>query len=290
MMMNGKHSEIGFSYFRIPTLKQDFLYLIQKDDIKDKKTLLSIYKNQNTNYYVSSDFSEEFYILLAKCGFISTSIFIENEFYLLPEIQFEYAVLDFENLYISKKIRKLLNQNNFNFYINNDINNNNLIELIKNRLNIEIKLIPTKTWEESLALSKNKECDILSFLNETPKRKEWLDFTNTLFTDENVIIGRSENPLIKDLSKIKASIAIPKGTAMYEKIQSDFPNLVIIPVNSEEEAFKYVEQKKANLTIRSLIVAAFTIKKNGFFILIILNKPEDYGNILNNQEFKDFIK
>ena len=70
MMMNGKHSEIGFSYFRIPTLKQDFLYLIQKDDIKDKKTLLSIYKNQNTNYYVSSDFSEEFYILLAKCGFI----------------------------------------------------------------------------------------------------------------------------------------------------------------------------------------------------------------------------
>ena len=46
-----------------------------------------------------------------------------------------------------------------------------IIELIKNRLNIEIKLIPTKTWEESLALSKNKECDILSFLNETPKRK-----------------------------------------------------------------------------------------------------------------------
>ena len=122
MMMNGKHSEIGFSYFRIPTLKQDFLYLIQKDDIKDKKTLLSIYKNQNTNYYVSSDFSEEFYILLAKCGFISTSIFIENEFYLLPEIQFEYAVLDFENLYISKKIKKLLNQNNFNFYINKDVN------------------------------------------------------------------------------------------------------------------------------------------------------------------------
>ena len=162
-----------------------------------------------------------------------------------------------------------------------------IIRLITDRLNIQIKLIPTKSWEESLALSKNKECDILSFLNETPKRKEWLDFTNTLFTDENVIIGRSENPLIKDLSKIKASIAIPKGTAMYEKIQSDFPNLVIIPVNSEEEAFKYVEQKKADLTIRSLIVAAFTIKKNGFFNLKILNKPEDYGNILKMGIQKD---
>ncbi|MDZ7819137.1 MAG: transporter substrate-binding domain-containing protein [Aliarcobacter sp.] len=155
-----------------------------------------------------------------------------------------------------------------------------IIKLISDKLNIKIKLIPTKTWEESLALSKNRKCDILSFLNETPKRKEWLNFTNKIFTDENVIIGRAETPLIKDLSKIKASIAIPKGTAMYEMIQNDFPNLVIIPTDSEEESFKYVEEKKADLTIRSLIVAAYTIKENGFFNLKILNQPNGYENYL----------
>ena len=103
-------------------MQQDFLYLIDKNDIKEKNTLINIYSNTNVNYYLSDDFSKEFYILLAKTGFISTSIFIDNLFYLLPEIQFEYAILDFDNLHINKRVKKLINQNNFEFLINKDIN------------------------------------------------------------------------------------------------------------------------------------------------------------------------
>lgn len=102
-------------------MKQEFLYLIEKEDILDKNTLFSIYKNQNINYYISEDFSKEFYILLAKSGFICVSLLLEKQFYLLPEIQFEYAILDFKDLHISKKIKKLLSQNNFHFTINSNI-------------------------------------------------------------------------------------------------------------------------------------------------------------------------
>lgn len=105
-------------------MQQDFLYLIDKNDIKEKNTLINIYSNTNVNYYLSDDFSKEFYILLAKTGFISTSIFIDNLFYLLPEIQFEYAILDFDNLHINKRVKKLIKQNNFEFLINKDINKN----------------------------------------------------------------------------------------------------------------------------------------------------------------------
>ncbi len=153
-----------------------------------------------------------------------------------------------------------------------------IIKLIKDRLNIQIKVIPTKNWEESLEFSKLRKCDIISFLNETTKRKEWLTFSNSLFTDENVIIGRFENPIIKDLSKIKASIAVAKETSFYQIIQDDFPNLMIIPVETPEEAFKYVEQKKADLTLGSLIMSAYTIKENNFFNLKILNQLENYQN------------
>nr|WP_083191839.1 hypothetical protein [Arcobacter porcinus] len=73
------------------------------------------------NYYLSDDFSLDFYILLAKAGFISTSIFIENKFYLLPEIQFEYAILDFKNLHISKKVNNLLKKDNYIFKIDNNL-------------------------------------------------------------------------------------------------------------------------------------------------------------------------
>ena len=155
-----------------------------------------------------------------------------------------------------------------------------IIKLISSKLNIELKIIPTKTWEESIEFSKVKKCDLMSFLNETPQRKEWLTFTEPIFKDPNVIIGRLDSPIIKDLSKIKASIAIPKGTAMYERFQKDFPKLIIIPVNSEDEAFKLVEEKKADLTVRSMIISAFNIKEKGFFNLKILNQPENYENQL----------
>ena len=155
-----------------------------------------------------------------------------------------------------------------------------IIKLISTKLGIEIKVIPTKSWEESVEFSKTRKCDLMSFLNQTPQRETWLNFTEPIFNDPNVIIGRAEDKRIDDLSKIKASIAIPKETAMYERFQRDFPNLVIIPVNSEDEAFKFVEEKKADLTVRSMIISAYTIKEKGYFNLKILNQPANYENYL----------
>ncbi|RWS45554.1 hypothetical protein CKA55_12005 [Arcobacter suis] len=147
--------------------------------------------------------------------------------------------------------------------------------------------MPTKTWEESIEFSKAKKCDILSFLNQTPQRESWLTFTKPIFQDPNVIISRVESDAIEDLSKVKASIAIPKGTAMYERFEKDFPNLIIIPVNSENEAFKFVEEKKADLTVRSMIISAYTIKDKGLFNLKIINQPKNYENYLRMGVIKE---
>ncbi|WP_052502731.1 hypothetical protein [Halarcobacter anaerophilus] len=56
------------------------------------------------NYYWSDDFSAQFYMKAAECGFITTSMYTQNgDFVLLPEIQFEYAVLNFDEIIINKK-------------------------------------------------------------------------------------------------------------------------------------------------------------------------------------------
>ena len=86
------------------------IYFITKKDLENKDILFNfIYPNTRITYYISDDFSPEFYIQLAKAGFISVSDYLkENKQYLFPEMQSEYAVLDFEELHISKKTRKLL--------------------------------------------------------------------------------------------------------------------------------------------------------------------------------------
>ena len=97
---------------------------IQKSDILNQDILFDfIYPNKEHNYYFSDKFEKELYISLAKAGFISTSIFEDDIQYLLPEIQFEYVVLEFKNLHISKKVSKLLNKkDNYIFSINNHFN------------------------------------------------------------------------------------------------------------------------------------------------------------------------
>lgn len=155
-----------------------------------------------------------------------------------------------------------------------------IIKLISTKLNIKIELIPTNDWDESIDFSKQKKCDILSFLNETPKRKEWLVFTEPIFTDPNVLVGRSEKKYIEDISKVNLSIALPRNTAMSERFAKDFPNLIIVPTSTEDEAFKLVEEQKVDLTLRSMIIAAYTIKKNGIFNLKIIGEPKGYENNL----------
>ena len=98
------------------------IYYLKLNDILDKETLNFIYMNEDSNYYFSDDFSSKFYTQLARCGFISTSIIEENKQYLLPEMQFEYAVLDFENLNISKSVQKLIDNSNYKFNINTRFN------------------------------------------------------------------------------------------------------------------------------------------------------------------------
>lgn len=156
-----------------------------------------------------------------------------------------------------------------------------LIRLVSQRTGVPIKLIQTSSWKESLEFSKTKKCDILSFLNQTPQRDEWLIFSDSLLVDSNVIITHNEHPYIPDLSKLyNETIALPEGTMVEEHIKRDYPNLKIIPIKTEKEAMRMVSQKKADLTIRSLITSASVIMQEGFLNLKIAGQPSGFDNKL----------
>ncbi|MBL0707583.1 MAG: hypothetical protein JJW00_00870 [Sulfurimonas sp.] len=99
-------------------LSQPQIYHISPSILEDRLLFKSICLDMDNNYYWSSEWSESFYIKLASAGFISTSYDSNMGLVLLPELQFDYAVLDFKNLHISKKVKKLIDKNNYKFSIN----------------------------------------------------------------------------------------------------------------------------------------------------------------------------
>jgi len=156
-----------------------------------------------------------------------------------------------------------------------------LIALVSQRTGMRPQLHPTHTWEESLKAAQAGACLALSFLNSTPDRDQWLIFTEPLLVDPNVLITREEHPFISDLTALEnKTIALPRGTAMAERIARDFPNLKIVFTDSEREALGLVSERKVDMTLRSLIVAAVTIKQEGWFNLKISGQIPGYDNQL----------
>lgn len=156
-----------------------------------------------------------------------------------------------------------------------------LVALATSRANLQVALYPTKTWEESVAASKAGKCQLASFLNQSPERDQWLIFTEPLLVDQNVLIVREDAPLLGDLATLKGrSIAIPKESAVFERVRRDFPNLKLIGTDSEYEAFGMVSNRKADMTLRSRIVAGQNIKEKGWFNLKIASEVPGYENVL----------
>ena len=158
-----------------------------------------------------------------------------------------------------------------------------LLKLISQRLGIKFTYVQVKDWDQAVALSQAGKVLLLPFLNQTPKRDQWLTFTEPLFSDPNVFITREEHPFITNASLLKdKTIAVPSGTSIEEKVRRDYPNLKILNTgNSEAEVFKAVAERRADLTLRSLTVSAYTIRKGGWFTLKIAGQaPDDYVNRL----------
>ena len=99
------------------------IYNLTYEDVTDPNILMNIiYPNMQKNYYWSDDFSGKYYIAQAKAGFIAVTDYCEEEELLLPEIQFSYALLDFKNLHISKKVSRILRKKNIELIISQNIN------------------------------------------------------------------------------------------------------------------------------------------------------------------------
>jgi len=163
-----------------------------------------------------------------------------------------------------------------------------LIALVAQRLGVRIELLPTKTWKESLEASQSKRCDIMSLVNQSPKRDQWLIYTDPILEDPAMLIAREENEHISDLSQLHGhTIALIKDSKMLEHIETYYPELTIIPVVSEAEAFSLVERKKADVTLRPLIIAAYTIKKENFLNLKIVGTAPELDNKLRIGVNKD---
>ena len=136
------------------------------------------------------------------------------------------------------------------------------MKLISKILNLPIRLIPTKNWSQSLEFTKNKICDIIPLLTETPSRRSEFIFTEPYFLFPLVIATDTRQQFISDTKTVlHKRLGIVKGYSFIELLKTKYPSINIIEVDSIEDGFKKVSEGELFGLIDSLSTVAYIIQR-----------------------------
>lgn len=130
------------------------------------------------------------------------------------------------------------------------------------KIQINIDVVPTNNWNESLDFIKDKKCDIISSISPSYDRISYLNFTKPILTLPIVVTTQKDKPFLRDISLLKnEKIAILKGHFIAEYIKDYFPYLKIVEVASMNEGLYLVEQGGVYGYIDNALVLSSTIQK-----------------------------
>ncbi|HDS15248.1 MAG TPA: transporter substrate-binding domain-containing protein [Proteobacteria bacterium] len=139
------------------------------------------------------------------------------------------------------------------------------IRILEEVIGIPIVMVPTTTWNESIALAKARRCDIYSLAMPTPERRTYMDFTRPYLSIPLplVLAARNDTPFIDDISVItNQKIGIVKGYAFNETLRQRYPKMQIVDVPTVREGLKMVAKGEIFGLIETLATVGYTIQKN----------------------------
>ena len=149
------------------------------------------------------------------------------------------------------------------------------MQLLEKVIKKEIRMIPTKTWAESLSFAKNRKCDILSLAMATPQRKEYLDFTRPYLKVPLVVVSRNKELFIDDVTQIGKKLGIVKNYAYGEILREKYPHLKIIDVENVKDGLEKVNKDELFGFIGTLASTGYEIQNNYIGYLKIIGKFDE---------------
>lgn len=114
-------------------------------------------------------------------------------------------------------------------------------KLFEKILGTKFKVIPTKTWTESIEFAKERKCDIFSLAMETPERKKYMNFTTPYLKIPLVVATSLDVPFINEIKDLQGKkVGISKGYAFVELLRNKYPNLNIVEVEDIDDGLDKV--------------------------------------------------
>ncbi|TNG02183.1 MAG: transporter substrate-binding domain-containing protein [Gammaproteobacteria bacterium] len=153
--------------------------------------------------------------------------------------------------------------------------------LISSRLNLNLSVVKTTSWEETQKLYQNGMCDIVSALNKTPERENHLLFTEPYIKSPAVLVIKNSNVQTRQLADLNGKkLAMVKGYVYDEKLRKDYPGIQIAYQTNMGIALHKVSTGEIDATLGPL------------FLIFALTQEQNLDNvkIMGNSEYQDELR
>ncbi|MGM0418558.1 MAG: ATP-binding protein [Thermodesulfobacteriota bacterium] len=120
-----------------------------------------------------------------------------------------------------------------------------------------------KTWEESLSNIKNKKTDIITSVQKTKERSDYLLFTKPYINVGNILIVNSDSDTDMNLKNMKGKkLIIIKDYAVSDYIEKKYPEIDTMYADNILDAMFFLSMEKADAMVANVPVAAYFRSKN----------------------------
>lgn len=115
------------------------------------------------------------------------------------------------------------------------------LALFSEKLGIPIEVVPTKTWAQSKRYAKARKCDMFMMSSDSASRQTYMDVSTPYVELPLVIATRNDVLFLTDVRQAQGKrIGIVDSYALWEQLESAYPDLTFVGVPSREEGLQQV--------------------------------------------------
>jgi two-component system, NarL family, sensor histidine kinase EvgS len=150
------------------------------------------------------------------------------------------------------------------------------MNLISEKLNIQVKYISGPSWNEFLEMLKKDELDAIINIAKNDERAKFFNFTKVFHSAANAIYVKKGNENLDSLEKLEGkTIVMPKGFFAQQLIEKNYPKIHQILVKDSVEALRLLSLGKADATIDKKNVLDYIISTKNISQVVPTNYVND---------------
>lgn len=145
-----------------------------------------------------------------------------------------------------------------------------LINIMRTQLPVPIRVIKTTDWSDTLNAVQERRCDLLGMAMNTPKRKQFLNFTQPYLTLPLVIATTKDKKFIDDINLLEGKrVALIENYAITATLMQRYPKIDFVEMKTVKQALEKVASGEVDGFIDAVAPIAYAIEKHGLVNLQI---------------------